>query len=128
MPTPLLSDDKFLRLLSALEYILLLFNLSVSGTFANNLHPKSLTISFGAVGPNQTTVILETLAPPYSTYIPVSSNLSPYTLGKLVLVGPGYTSVTTKKNWKQECMWNKVEPMFPESQWSDWGQLHQMIL
>jgi hypothetical protein len=74
----------------------IIFNLSVAGAFANNLHPKSLTISFGAVGPNQTTVILETLAPPYSTYIPVSSNLSPYTLGKLVLVGPGYTSVTTK--------------------------------
>ena len=79
-----------------MSHVNIVFNLSVAGTFANNLHPKSLTISFGAVGPNQTTVILETLAPPYSTYIPVSSNLSPYTLGKLVLVGPGYTSVTTK--------------------------------
>ncbi|MHB1812500.1 MAG: hypothetical protein ACYCPR_08850 [Thermoplasmataceae archaeon] len=79
-----------------MSHVDIIFNLSVAGTFANNLHPKSLTISFGAVGPNQTTVILETLAPPYSTYIPVSSNLSPYTLGKLVLVGPGYTSVTTK--------------------------------
>ena len=29
MPTPLLSDDKFLRLLSALEYILLLFFLQI---------------------------------------------------------------------------------------------------
>ena len=72
------------------------FNLSVSGKFANNLHPMSLTLSYGAVGQDQKSEILVTEAPPSSTYIPVARNLSPLELGKLLLVGQGYTSVTTK--------------------------------
>ena len=72
------------------------FNLSVSGKFANNLHPMSLTLSYGAVGQDQKSEILVTEAPPSSTYIPVARNLSPLEFGKLLLVGQGYTSVTTK--------------------------------
>lgn len=73
----------------------IIFNLSVSGHFTSNLHPKSLTISCGALGANQSSVMLNTWAPPYSSWVPVAKNLSPDTLGNLVLVGPGNVSVTT---------------------------------
>lgn len=73
----------------------IVFNLTVGGHFTGNLHPKSLTLSFGAVGPNQTSITLETSAPPHSTWVPEARNLSPDTFGNLVLVGPGNVSVTT---------------------------------
>ena len=71
------------------------YNLTINGNFTSNLQPNSLTISFGANGPNQSSVILFTWAPPYSSWIPTAENLSPYTLGYLNLVGPGNVSVTT---------------------------------
>lgn len=71
------------------------YNLSIYGHFTSNLQPNSLTVSFGADGPNQSSVILYTSAPPYSTWIPTAKNLSPDTLGYLVIVGPGNVSVTT---------------------------------
>ncbi|MHB1471117.1 MAG: hypothetical protein ACYCSA_03830 [Thermoplasmataceae archaeon] len=73
----------------------IVFYLSISGHFSSNLHPKFLSISYGAVGSNQSSVILTTWAPPYSTEVPVAVNLSPDTLGNLALVGPGNVSVTT---------------------------------
>ena len=77
------------------DVVTIMYNLSVRGHFAGNLHPESLTISFGAIGPNQSSVILETWAPPYSSWIPTAQNLSPDTLGNLILVGAGNVSVTT---------------------------------
>ncbi len=75
------------------DVVTIFYNLVVSGHFTTNLHPKSVTISFGALGPNQSSVLLTTIAPPQSTFVPPAENLSPNSLGNLRLIGQGYTSV-----------------------------------
>lgn len=75
------------------DVVTIFYNLVVSGHFTSNLHPNSVTISFGALGPNQSSVLLTTIAPPQSTFVPPAENLSPNSLGNLRLIGQGYTNV-----------------------------------
>lgn len=72
----------------------IIYNLVIYGHFTDDLHPSSLAVSFGAVGQNQSTVILTTLAPPLSTAVPEAENVSVDTLGNLILAGAGSVSVT----------------------------------
>lgn len=76
------------------DVISILYDLVVIGHFNSNLHPESVKISFGALGTNQSSVLLTTLAPPQSTFVPPAENLSPYSLGNLRLIGQGYVSAT----------------------------------
>ena len=80
---------------SAVGHISIDYNLVVSGQFTTNLHPTSLTISYDAKGLiNQSGVLLDTSAPPYSNFIPPAHNMSVDSLGKLVHSGFGAVSVT----------------------------------
>jgi len=68
------------------------YNLVICGHFTGDLHPDSITISFAAIGKNQSSVILTTFAPPLSNAIPKAVNLSPDNLGYLILAGAGNVS------------------------------------
>ena len=71
------------------------FNLTVMGKFNSNLHPISLTVSYLAKGlTNQSTIVYSTNAPPTSSWIPQSKNISTNNLGELTRFGLGGVNVT----------------------------------
>lgn len=68
------------------------YNLSVRGHFTSYIRPDTLKLSIGVIGKNTT---VSTWAPPASTLVPMSENLTPDNLGHLAISGPGNVSVLT---------------------------------
>ena len=76
--------------------VTIIFDLLVSGHFTNNLHPASLTISFAAVGQNQSSVLLTaTTYTSSSVKLPAAENISTAKFINLQLEGYGNVSATT---------------------------------
>ena len=76
--------------------VTIIFDLLVSGHFTNNLHPASLTISFAAVGQNQSSVLLTTTTYTSSSVkLPAAENISTAKFVNLQLEGYGNVSATT---------------------------------
>ncbi len=76
--------------------VTIIFDLLVSGHFTNNLHPASLTISFAAVGQNQSSVLLTTTTYTSSSVkLPTAENISTAKFVNLQLEGYGNVSATT---------------------------------
>jgi len=70
------------------------FLLNVSGKFVNNLHPISLTLSYGAIGQDQKSAMVCPEPSPLYSHIPVSRNISNFELRDLLHEGQSYSTVS----------------------------------